>query len=132
MPSYLSHLLDDIRAAHRAGSPEEKPGSDTREAHLREVDRWISGDAEHPLSYYCGLQTEAFPSHNQLHKDEIQKICDAFSAMLRSWGFYVDLPDELPLSKKYELMVGLLDHTCTPVNTCAQRFSFYTFFSLAV
>ncbi|SMO56931.1 hypothetical protein [Gracilimonas mengyeensis] len=126
MPLYLSHLLADIQAAHRVNSPEEELESDSLEEHFREVERWLSGDAEHTLSYHCGLKAAAFPPHDQLTEEEIQKICDAFTAMLNSWGFHVDLPDELPLHRKYQLMVGLLDHECTPVHTGMFVFDFCT------
>lgn len=126
MQSYFSHLLTDIRAAHRSESPEEKSGHESIEEHFRDIDRWISGDTEHTLGYYCSLEAEAFPPHDQLREEEIQKICGAFTAMLHSWGFYVDLPDELPLHRKYKLMIGLLDHECTPINSGMFVFDFCT------
>lgn len=124
MPSYLSHLLSDIRAAHRVDSSKQK--SDSIEDHFRDIDRWISGDAEQTLGYYCGLKAEAFPPCDQLSDEEIRKVCDAFTVMLNSWGFDLDLPDELPLHRKYELMTGLLDHECTPFNTGRFVFDFCT------
>jgi hypothetical protein len=126
MPSYLTHLLNDIRDAHRAEPPNKKSEPDSLEEHFRDIDRWVSGDAEHTLGYYCGLEAEVFPSHDQLSEEEIHKICDAFTGMLNSWGFYMDLPDGLPLHRKYELMVGLLDHECTPLNSGMFVFDFCT------
>lgn len=126
MPSYLIHLLADIRAAHRADSPKEKSKHDSIEKNFQEIDRWNSGDAQQTLGYYCGLKAEAFPPHNQLSGEEVKKICDAFTAMLNSWGFDIDLPDEFPLQRKYQLMIELLDHECTPFNTGRFVFDFCT------
>lgn len=124
MPSYLSHLLEDIRAAHRTDSP--KTESESLEDHFRNVDRWISGDAEQTLGYYCGLETGAFPPYDQLSEIEVKKVCDAFMAMLATWRVDLDLPAELPLHRKYELMVGLLDHEFTPFNSGMFIFDFCT------
>lgn len=126
MPSYLTHLLADIRDAHRAESSKKKSEPDSLEKHFRDIDRWVSGDAEHTLEYYCGLEAEAFPPPDQLREEEVREICDVFTSMLNSWGFFVDLPNELPLQRKYELMVGLLDHECTPVNSGMFVFDFCT------
>tara|TARA_R110002124_G_scaffold172942_2_gene340501 strand:+ start:6415 stop:6855 length:441 start_codon:yes stop_codon:yes gene_type:complete len=124
MPSYLSHLLADIRAAHRTDSPEEKPELTSLEEHFREIDRWVSGDAEHTLGYYCGLDAKSFPPPDQLRDEDIKKICDVFAAMLNSWSFDLDIPDELPLQRKYQLMIGLLNHECTPLNAGRYVFDF--------
>lgn len=126
MQSYLAHLLADIEAAHRIESPEENTKSESIEEHFRDIERWVSGDAKQTLSYHCGLKTEAFPPHDQLRDDDVGKICNAFMAMLNSWRFDLDLPDELPLHRKYELLVGLLDHECTLVNTGRFVFDFCT------
>ncbi|MEX0721102.1 MAG: hypothetical protein WD059_10570 [Balneolaceae bacterium] len=126
MPSYLTHLLSDIRAAHRTDSPKEKSEPESLEDHFRDVDRWISGDAEHTLGYYCGLEAKAFPRYDQLSDEEVRKVCDAFTAMLDTWRVDLDLPDELPLHRKYELMVGLLDHAFTPFNSGSFVFDFCT------
>lgn len=126
MQSYLSHLLSDIRAAHRSDSPKETSGQESLEDHFRDVDRWVSGDAEHTLGYYCGLEANAFPPYEQLNDEEVRKLCDAFTAMLHTWGADIDLPDELPLQRKYELIVGLLDHEFTPFNSGMFIFDFCT------
>ncbi|MDZ7717942.1 MAG: hypothetical protein U5K72_03855 [Balneolaceae bacterium] len=126
MQLYLSHLLSDIRAAHRTNSPEEKPEPKSIEDHFKDIDRWVSGDAEQPLSYYCGLEAEAFPPSDQLSAEQISKVCDAFTAMIHTWGADIDLPDEMPLNRKYELIVGLLDHEFTPFNYGGYIFDFCT------
>lgn len=126
MDSYLTHLLSDIQAAQRADSPKETFGHDSLKDHFRDVDRWISGDAEHSLGYYCGLEAEVFPPYDQLNDEEVSEICNAFTTMLATWHVDLNLPDELPLHRKYELIVRLLDHEFTPFNTGMFVFDFCT------
>lgn len=126
MKSYISHLLSDIWEAQRADSPKEKSESESLEDHFGDIDRWISGDAEHTLGYFCGLKAEAFPPHDQLSDEEVSNVCDALTVMLRTWGADIDLPDELPPQRKYELMVGLLDHGFTPFDSGTFVFDFCT------
>jgi len=126
MKSYLTHVLSDIRAAQWEEPQKETSGKESVDEHFRDIDRWISGDAEHTLSYYCGLEAGAFPPTDQLSDNEMKKVCDAFTAMLNSWNVELDLPDVLPLDRKYELMVGLLDHEFTPFNTGMFVFDFCT------
>jgi|AntRauTorckE6833_2_1112554.scaffolds.fasta_scaffold14529_2 hypothetical protein len=126
MASYLSHLLADIRAAHRVDSSKQKPESGSLEEHFKDIDRWISGDAEHTLGYYCGLEPVAFPPYDQLSDEEVRKICDAFTTMLYTWNIALDIPEELPLHRKYKLMVGLLDHKFTVSNAGMIVFDFCT------
>lgn len=129
MHPYLLHLLQDIHEAHRdIPSPRttESPGAEENDTHLREIDRWISRDAEHTLGYYCGLHPEDFPPRLQFAEGEIQRVCQAFEKMLVSWGIALDIPRALPLGKRYELMVGLLDETFTPVTIGTFVFDFCT------
>jgi hypothetical protein len=91
MHPYLPHLLQDIRKAHRnipSPGATEAPGTDEHDGHLREIDHWISGDAEHTLGYYCGLRPEDFPPGLQFAEGEIQRVCQAFEKMLVSWEIH--------------------------------------------
>ena len=126
MKSYLSHLISDVRAACRAESKKDKSGQESLEDHFKDIDHWVSGNAEQTLGYFTGLEKDAFPPYNQLSDDEVKKVCDAFTAMLNSWNVGLDIPDDLPLDRQYELMVGLLDHEFTPFHSGMFIFDFCT------
>lgn len=109
MHPYLPHLLRDIAAAHRTELPEPVRPK-TFEEEMEEVERWLEG--EEPLynfGYYCGLQVEQFPPPEQLTNDEINLICKAFRQMMLTWNLCADLPEKLPLSRFYTLLISTLN-----------------------
>lgn len=126
MEQYITQLLSDILAAHRVESRKEVFEEESLEDHITDIERWISGVEEQPFSYYCGLEAEAFPPGNQLSDVDMEKICDAFTAMLNSWNVDPYLPPELPLTRRYELLVGILDDEFTPFNCGTFVFDFCT------
>lgn len=126
MNPYLPHLLADIKAAHNNDEAEPKEQSESLEDHFAEIERMVSGDGEQTLGYFCGLKTADFPPSEHLTEEEINKVCNAFENMLHTWGGDVDLPDNLPLNKRYELMVSLLNHGFTPIKFGFCVFDFCT------
>src|SRR5690554_3025513 len=121
MHPYLPYLLADIASAHRV-IPTEKfhPHSmeeTSLEQNFAEIDRWVAGENLHTFAHYCGLQPLDFPPAEQLKNDDLLKVCEAFKQMMLSWNLGIDLPDDLPLSMKYTLMVDLLNtETVIPTN----------------
>ncbi|MCC5928375.1 MAG: hypothetical protein JJU28_03925 [Cyclobacteriaceae bacterium] len=126
MHPYLTHLLADINAAFSRKSRNSEPKQESLDEYFRDIDRWISGDSEHRLSYYCGLDPNNFPPYEQFSEKEIRQICHAFEEMLASWGVSIDFPEELPWKNRYELTVSLLDRDFTPMNSGIYVFDFCT------
>jgi hypothetical protein len=94
--------------------------------HFRDIERYISGDSEHTLQYYCGLNPCDFPPVDEFSEKEIIQLCHAFEEMLSSWNASIDWPDNLPWDKRYLMTVALLDHEFTPLNNGMIVFDFCT------
>lgn len=110
MEAYVKHLMADIQEAAR---PEE-PGiqyvfPEILDDGAEEDDRWPETEPIHTFSYYCGLQKEQFPPANLLSSLQLENICQAFSKMMFTWNLDTDIPDNVPLSKKYQLLISTLD-----------------------
>jgi len=125
MQSYLKILLEDIKAAHK-GFQAEQPTTDSLEQQFREIDKFTSGDAEQQLSYHCGLNPDVFPPANRLSDNEKREICKELEEMYGSWNAQVDIPEEVPLSMKYDLMVNLLNQPFTAMSFGCFVFDFCT------
>jgi hypothetical protein len=126
MHIYLPHLLADIKAAHKEENLDEYSPPQSMEEHFAEIDRWISGDSEHTLSYFCGLVSADFPPAEQFSKDEKQQVCLTFEEMLASWGGSIDWPSNIPWDFRYQLTVGLLDKNFSTFNFGMFVFDFCT------
>lgn len=114
MQSYINYLLSDIAEASRKESesystPSAENDIEAMERHFGEVERWLQSDPEHDFSYYCGLQTEQFPPTEKLNDIQMEQVCNAFERLLYTWNIGVEMPEQLPVSKKYTLMVSILE-----------------------
>jgi hypothetical protein len=108
MQSYLSHLLGDIADACRQEQPPPS-SSASMEEYLDEAERWLESDPQFTFAYYCGLTKEQFPPARLLSEIQMEEICTAFNKLLFTWNIGVDIPDHLPVSKRYTLLVTVLD-----------------------
>jgi len=124
MESYLKFLIEDIRLAHRKESEDPSACEDELEQHFREIETYVSGDAERKLGEYCGLDPEVFPAVERLSDNDVKRICIEFDAMLGSWNAEAVIPEEVPLSMKYDLLVNLLRKPFTPMSFGACVFDF--------
>lgn len=110
MEAYITHLLSDIQQAERPEQPTLHyvyPGS--VEDNPEEYDRWPESDPLYTFGYYCGLQQAQFPPAHMLSTLQMERLCHAFSKMMFTWNLDTDIPDDVPLAKKYELLVSTLD-----------------------
>lgn len=126
MHPYLPHLLSDISAAHQIKGSLPESGPDNLEDHFREIDRYISGDSEQTLRYYCGLDPAEFPPAEAFSEKEIIQLCHAFEEMLDSWNASVDWPEKIPWDKRYAMTVALLDREFIPMDFGMIVFDFCT------
>lgn len=126
MHPYLKHLLADIKAAHQIeDSSPENPQEDL-DQHFRDIERYISGDSEQTLQYYCGLNPGDFPPAEEFSEEDIIQLCQAFEAMLSTWNASVDWPENIPWDKRYTMTVALLGHEFTYFNSGMTVFDFCT------
>jgi hypothetical protein len=132
MQSYINHLLSDISEACREEQPEAysfaSPDNDMEamERYFEEVERWLNSDPEHDFSYYCGLQKEQFPPPEKLTGEQMESVIQALKKLLFSWNIGVDLPEQLPVCKKYTLMVGILERKVAIVDSGFETIEFCT------
>ncbi|MFL5747272.1 MAG: hypothetical protein ACJ751_21540 [Niastella sp.] len=115
MQSYINHLLADITEACREQQPEAYSGAagendlESIERYFEEVERWLEHEPEHDFSYYCGLQIEQFPPVEQLTNEQMEAVSLAFEKLLFTWNIGVEMPEKLPVSRKYTLLVSVLE-----------------------
>ena len=105
MEAYVVHLLSDILEAERPVQPMLSyvyPEMADEEAEEYET------DPQYTFGYYCGLQQEQFPPAHLLNSLQLDRLCAAFSKMMFSWNLDTDIPDDVPLTKKYELLISTL------------------------
>jgi hypothetical protein len=109
MEAYITYLLADILEAERQGQP--APPSiypEVVEDYADDAERWLENDPVYTFGYYCGLSPEQFPPAHLLSTLQMEKLCDAFSKMMFTWNLDTDIPDDVPVSKRYELLVSTL------------------------
>lgn len=110
MEAYITHLLSDILEAKRPEQPSlTYVYPEMIEDYAEEVDRWPESDPVYTFGYYCGLSPEQFPPAHLLSSLQMEKLCDAFSRMMFTWNLDTDIPDDVPVSKRYELLVSTLN-----------------------
>lgn len=127
MHPYLPHLLSDISEAHHIVVPGENLSEQSFEDYIEDVERYLAGDeAKHTFGYYCGLKSLDFPPAEQFSNNELKQVCDAFEKLAQSWNIGIDLPKNLPLPFRYQLMVGLLEEKFHPPKQGAVHFDFCT------
>jgi len=109
MEQYINQLIEDILAAHRTKNDYVQKIDDSFEAHIEEVERYLSGEGEQKITDMCGLYTEQFPPKERLNESQMKRVADAYQQMLLCWNIYIYLPEKLPVEMKYELLTGTLE-----------------------
>lgn len=125
MQTYVDQLLNDIEKAKRKDQPwicAEKPSSFEEE--MAEIERWLENDPAFTFSYYCGLRKEEFPPAEKLTDDQIHKLKKQFEDLLYTWNLSANIPEEIPPSKAYTLLVSVLDKKVDIPDTGFMTFEF--------
>ncbi|HLS31085.1 MAG TPA: hypothetical protein VK021_09535 [Flavobacteriaceae bacterium] len=104
MQQYIDYLLSDIQAAHKTETDVESSFPKTFEEEMEDIERYISGEGERPLSYYTKLKKEVFPPADRLNTNEINMVLDAFITMLKTWNASIDFPEKMSLEERYEFL----------------------------
>lgn len=117
MHPYIKHLLEDIKNAKRAKNDSlgyKKPT--TFEEEMEEIERYVSGEGEKPVSAFTGLNKENFPPSEQLTDDEMEIVLTAYDKMLATWNTQIDWRDNMPIKAKYDFLLKfVLNHRVTPL-----------------
>lgn len=128
MHPYIKHLLHDITNAKRCEEDScNFPPPKSFEEEMLEIEKYISGDAEHSLSYYTGLKKEDFPPSEQLSEKDIKITLKAFDEMLETWNATIDYPEKMPCTDRYDfLRSNVLEEGFTPIKHGFIHFDFCT------
>lgn len=128
MHPYLKHLIEDIQNAERQEDDLIAfPKPTTFEEQMQEVERYISGLGELPLSKYTGLNSQDFPPAHQLADAEMELVLMAFDKMLFTWNIAIDWPKKMPVTARYDHLLNfVLEEKVTPVNTGTMHLDFCT------
>lgn len=128
MHPYIKHLLHDISNAKRCEGVNynhSSPNSFVEE--MQEIEKYISGEGEQPLSYFTGLKKEHFPPREQLSENDMNIVLIAFDEMLETWNAFIDFPDNMPYSDRYNFLRNrILEEGFTPVKSGYIHFDFCT------
>jgi hypothetical protein len=124
---YIPHLLSDIKAAHRLEQAAETSFSQSFEEEMEEIERYISGDGEQPLSYFTGLKKETFPPAELLNEKDMEAVLNSFDEMLETWNIIIDYPEAMPVKERYCFLIWhVLENEVTPVSFGNVHFDFCT------
>lgn len=116
MHPYIPYLLSDIKAAHRIELPKDII-STSFEEEMAEIERWVGGEGERPLSDFTKLKKDHFPPSSQLKDKDMLEVISAFSGMLDSWNASIDFPDKMPVDKRYQFLIeNVLEDKFNPIN----------------
>lgn len=106
MEKYINQLIGDFQSSADSvkGLMEGKVYPDAPEALEAEVNEALFM----VLSEYLNIQAVQFPPVNQLSGDHIRRIEEAFTILLKSYGFLIYFPPRVHQALKYQTIVGLL------------------------
>ncbi|MDP2041498.1 MAG: hypothetical protein Q8S14_11705 [Algoriphagus sp.] len=113
MHPYTKHLLDDIQKAFRPKdffkNRKKVSSGDEMKDHFADIERWLNQDQEPTFGSYCGLKSGDFPPVEFYSSIELKTLVRLFEKMMFSWNLTLDVPKNLPLDRKYKLMIAILD-----------------------
>jgi len=114
MHPYTPHLLADLEKAkeNKPDKPNlrvlypDHPAMDYEG--LEYIAEWELGPMK-PLKDWLGIEKEIFPPAEQLEDEDLEKVIDSFLELLQHFNHDVILPDQMPFSQIYTLLVDYLD-----------------------
>ena len=111
MHRYISQLLEDLRAAHKVEEPFHARNNDAEgmEDYFAEVERYLSGNHDQRIGDVLNFVAEQFPPVKMLTETQMQAVVEAFGSLLQTWHIDTNLPEDLPVEKSYQLLIGALD-----------------------
>jgi len=114
MHPYIPHLLEDLEKAkeNKPDKPNlrvlypDHPAMDYEG--LEYIAEWEMGPTK-LLKVWLGIEKEIFPPAEQLEEEDLYKVVDSFLELLQHFNHDVILPNEMPVSQVYSLLVEYLD-----------------------
>ena len=85
-----------------------KEEEDSFEAHIAEVERFLTGEGEQLIWEVLGLEEIQFPPVDRLTGAQMASIVSIFEECLLSWNILAHMPENIPLSLRYSLLVSTL------------------------
>ncbi len=106
MEKYIDQLIGDFKSSADSvkGLMEGKVYPDAPEALEAEVDQAVFM----MLSEYLNIQPVQFPPVNQLSGNQIRKVEESFTSLLKAYGFLIYFPPRVHQALKYQTIVELL------------------------
>jgi hypothetical protein len=68
----------------------------------------MSSEGEELLGDVLGFEDVQFPSVEKLNDGQMQRISEAFVQCLFSWNITAEIPENVPISLRYNLLVSTL------------------------
>jgi hypothetical protein len=109
MDKYINQLIEDLLAAQRVEKVPHNNQINDIEAHFADVERYVSGDYDQKIGDVIGFYEEQFPPIERLNQAQMQAVAGAFEQLLNSYGVELDLPSELPIEKRYQLIISTIN-----------------------
>jgi hypothetical protein len=114
MNRYIEQLIEDFRKAaisapHLSDCNEDIPEDEALENHFDEVERYVQGGHDEPLSSILGIPSGILPKPEKLNPALLKKLLNEMIALLNSWNFYPDFPEKLPDKMKYRALLDIWD-----------------------
>lgn len=108
MEKYIAQLIEDLLAAQRIEIEPKNNVIEDIEAHFADIERYVSGDYDQRISDVIGFYEEQFPPIERLNHTQMKAVADAYEQLLNSYGIALDLPNELPIEKRYQLVISTI------------------------
>lgn len=114
MNRYIEQLIEDFRKAaisapHLSDNDEGISDEEALENHFDDVERYVMGEHDAPLSSIIGIPSGMLPKPEKLSPALQKKLVTEMIAMLNAWNFYPDFPENLPDEMKYRALLDVWD-----------------------
>lgn len=118
MHPYIKHLLEDIENAERKENDHfGYPAPTTFEEEMEEVERYVSGEGELPISELTGLKREYFPPSERLTDEDMEVVLTAYDKMLSTWNTQIEWQPDMPVRAQYDFLLEfVLNYKIVPIN----------------
>ena len=104
MELYVTQLIEDLEAAKQPVEPYIAGEEESIEDIFDEVDQYVSGESTSKICDLIGFIPEQFPPSYRLTTNQMRRIFFAMDQLLDSYNIDTNLPNKLPIKRKYELV----------------------------
>jgi hypothetical protein len=102
MQNYINLLIEDLQDA-KSHAPESPEFSDIYDE-FEEQMLAIENAPDKSFDSLMGITYQQFPPSTMLNEEQIRSVIDALEDAFDAFNMSIDLPDEVPLIVKYELI----------------------------